>query len=100
MKRYIAISEVYLNSNSKIDENMAEKTLLEVIDMFPKRPEAYILLWRKYRKINALQQCMEIAEKVFLLGVDYEAEEIKYNGEQTWDNLPVRQIALPDQKIH
>ena len=77
MKRYIAISEVYLNSNSKIDDSMAEKTLIEVIDMFPKRPEAYILLWRKYKKMNAFQKCMEIAEKVFLFGVDYESEEIK-----------------------
>ena len=75
--RYIAYAEMLMASKSTVDQLMIEKTLTEAIYFESKKPEPYMKLWSFYMGRNQLQQAMEVAEKAFMYGIDYDTVEIK-----------------------
>ena len=53
------------------------QVLRDLIAQNPSKPEAYLRLWSYYWKKADYQRSMEVAEKVFIYGTEFESNEMK-----------------------
>jgi tetratricopeptide (TPR) repeat protein len=59
----LAWSTIFLSTG---DHEKGEKVLKELLDLCPKKPEAYLKLWNFYYSTQSFQSSLEIAERAFL----------------------------------
>lgn len=71
---YIAWTENTIHTKGNNNED-AKDFLNELIAKEPNRPEAYCKLWTIYWKEKNLEKCIEISEKLFLEGSEFDENE-------------------------
>jgi len=73
---YIAWTEMYTYSSDTSKLNDCKDVLRELIVSYPARPEAYLKLWTFYTKAKRIEDSIDIAERLFIEGTEYEGDEI------------------------
>ncbi len=76
---YMSWVEKYIYTEKQNEINDAKDVLWELIAKDANRPEAYLRLWTIYHRENKLSKCLEISEKLFLEGTEFEASEYTYS---------------------
>ena len=72
---YIAWTELYIYSNVQSQIDDAKDSLWELMAKDPNRPEAYCKLWSIYIKENKIDKCLDICERLFLDGSEFDDNE-------------------------
>eukprot|EP00826_Nyctotherus_ovalis_P043530 TRINITY_DN4595_c0_g1_i5.p1 TRINITY_DN4595_c0_g1~~TRINITY_DN4595_c0_g1_i5.p1 ORF type:complete len:407 (-),score=128.39 TRINITY_DN4595_c0_g1_i5:1287-2507(-) len=73
---YIAWTEMYTYSSDTTKLNDCKDVLRELVTNYPGRPEAYLKLWALYVKMERLEDSIDIAERLFIEGTEYEGDEV------------------------
>ncbi len=73
---YIAWVEKYVYTDKKAQLDDGKDVLRELIGKYPNRPEAYLKLWRIYYQQGRIEECIDISEKLFIEGTEYEENEL------------------------
>lgn len=73
---YIAWTEMYTYTSDTTKLNDCKDVLRELIINYPGRPEAYLKLWTIYNKMKRIEDAIDIAERLFIEGTEYEGDEI------------------------
>lgn len=72
---YISWTEIYTYSEDAIKIADAKDLLWELIAKDPCRPEAYCKLWKIYTAEKKYDRCLEICERLFLEGSEFDDNE-------------------------
>jgi len=72
---YISWTEIYTYSGDTTKIADAKDLLWELIAKDPNRPEAYCKLWKIYTMEKKYDRCLEICERLFLEGTEFEDNE-------------------------
>lgn len=69
---YIAWTEKAFYKKTYTEIQESQDILSELITQNPNRPEAYVKLWASYYMQAKIPQCIDIAEKLFMEGTEFE----------------------------
>jgi len=75
---YIAWTEKYSYSADQSHLNDCKDVLKELISKYPNRPEAYLKLWKIYSQQKHVEECIDISERLFIEGTEYDENELMY----------------------
>ena len=72
---YIAWTEKYNYISVTSQQTECKDILRELIGKYPTRPEAYLKLWKVYWDLKKTEDAIDISEKLFIEGTEYEGDE-------------------------
>ena len=75
---YVSWTEIYIYTKVKTSIDDAKDLLWELIAKYPNRPEAYCKLWTIYIKEKKIDKCLDICERLFLDGSEFDDNEYMY----------------------
>ncbi len=75
---YVAWTEIYRYSSVQSQIDDAKDLLWELIGKDVNRPEAYCKLWRIYVKEKKYDKCLDICERLFLDGTEFDDDTYMY----------------------
>ncbi len=76
---YVAWTEIYRYSKVQSQMNDAKDLLWELIGKNTNRPEAYCKLWSIYSKEGKMDKCLDICERLFLDGTEFDDDTYMYS---------------------